>query len=93
MAAIHGGTDEQAIAYCQKGGDFWQGGTRVVLKGRKERQGPRNDLEALKSAIDGGESYDESVFYYSYLHLTSWANMELALSITTNFGARGCCIR
>ena len=93
MAAIHGGTDEQAIAYCQKGGDFWQGGTRVVLKGRKERQGQRNDLEAVKSAIERGETYDESVFYYSYLHLTSWANMELALSITTNFGARGCCIR
>ena len=48
MAAIHGGTDEQAIAYCQKGGDFWQGGTRVVLKGRKERQGQRNGLEGVR---------------------------------------------
>ena len=53
------GSDSEAIAYCQKDGDFWQGGERVTIKGRKDRQGQRNDLEAVKSAIDRGESYDD----------------------------------
>lgn len=54
-------TATQARDYCQKDGDFWQGGVFCdSIKGTKEKkQGSRSDLEGVKHAIEQGQSYDE----------------------------------
>jgi len=51
------GTDVEAAEYCKKDGDWWEAGEQKPLPRRG--QGARADLDAVKEAIDRGESYDE----------------------------------
>lgn len=49
------GSDTDNYEYCKKQGNFFEIGTRKTM-GRK---GARNDIEAVKEAVDKGESFDD----------------------------------
>lgn len=48
------GSQDEAIEYCGKDGDFYEFGTRAVT-----RQGKRSDLDAIKAQLDQGASLSE----------------------------------
>lgn len=50
------GVPYTSIGYCMKDGDFWEGGVRKNIAAKTK--GQRSDLDAIKKAIDNGDTYD-----------------------------------
>lgn len=89
------GTQEQAITYCKKEGDFVDFGTPVASK-----QGRRSDLDSIKHDIDEGKSMEfiadtyfaDFVRYYKGLSAyinTKPAPFRLSLTVTVIHGPSG----
>lgn len=53
------GDSKQASDYCKKDGDWVEFGTYEHIDAPKARQGKRTDLDAVKSLISEGKSYEE----------------------------------
>lgn len=53
------GDSRQASDYCKKDGDWVEFGTYVHIDAPKDRQGKRTDLEAIKTLISEGKTYEE----------------------------------